>query len=72
MANTANSCVIPIVATVRTRRGEREKRRMMASSTMAPSTTAAASPTPSPNRYGKPENTMSPTARVAGTKPRSA
>ncbi len=72
MANTASSWVMPMVATVSTSRGEREKRRMMANSTMAPSTMAAARPTPSPNRYGRPENTMSPTARVAGTKPRSA
>ncbi len=66
MASTASNCVMPMVATVRTSRGEREKRRTMASSTIAPSTTDDTRPTKRPKRYGRPENTMSPTDSAAG------
>ena len=63
---------MPMVATVSTSRDARANRRTNASSTIAPSATAATRPTPKPSRYGSPENTMSPTASDVGTKPRSA
>ena len=49
-ASTASNWVMPIVATVSTRRDAFANRRTKASSTITPSATAAASPTPNPNR----------------------
>ena len=49
-ASTASSCVMPMVATVSTRREAFENRRTKANSTIAPSATAATRPTPNPNR----------------------
>ena len=48
------------------------KRRMIASSTTAPSTRAAARPGPAPTSYGRPETAISPTASVVGTVPEVA
>ncbi len=72
IAKTARSCVTPIVATVRTSRGDRANRRMIANSTNAPRTTDAPRPAARPRRYGSPENTMIPTDNAAGMNPRSA
>ena len=73
IASTASNWVIPIVATVNTRRDA-------VRATGAPARTRPRHrgrpqrlmPIPNPRRYGRPENRMRPTASDAGTNPRSA
>ena len=65
------SCARPRVATVRMRRGALAKRRMMPNCTSAPSPTASSSPRTNAIGYGMPTLTMSSTAAMDGTSPRS-
>ncbi len=72
MPSTTSSWVMPSVATVTTIRGAWRKRRMKASSTTTPSTTASTRPTPMPTKYGQFQNRMNEAANPVGTVPRSA
>ena len=66
-----SSWAMPIVATVRIRRGARAKRRMITNSMNTPRTTPLARPTSIAGRYGQPDSAISSTASDAGSPPRS-
>ena len=65
--STTRSWLMPRVATVTTSRGEWRNRRTIPSSTTTPSATAITSPSPSPTRYGRPQNRMKAAAKPVGT-----
>ncbi len=72
MATATSTWLRPMVATVTSRRGECEKRRITTRSVVAPRRTAAARPTTTATGYGTSDWSMSRNARIVGASPRSA